>query len=181
MTALPQAPPHAGFVHRRPPVEVLSEDALDTLERGWRRLLLEVGVRFDHPDAQRRLRDAGQRVDDDGVARLDPDWVQETVATAPASFALEARNPARSVRIGGDALVLANVAGPPFVLEDGVRRDATLHDLERFIRLAHVMDEVDSQGSLPREPTDAPLDSRHLDAHLAEIPRSDKPHPVAVF
>jgi trimethylamine--corrinoid protein Co-methyltransferase len=172
---------NAAFVNRMAPVEVLSEDAMATLERGWRRLIAEVGVRFDHPAAQRLFRDAGQAVDDEGVVRLDPDFVLETIAQAPRSFTLHARNPARSVEIGGRSMVFANVAGPPFVLEDGVRRDGTLHDLERFIKLAHVFEEVHSQGCLPCEPSDLPHDSRHLDIVRAAITLSDKPHMGALF
>ncbi|HYW28536.1 MAG TPA: trimethylamine methyltransferase family protein [Gaiellales bacterium] len=170
-----------GFVHRLPPVELLSEDAMALLETGWRRLASEVGVRFNHPVAQELFRGAGQEVDDEGVVRLDPDFVLEAIAAAPRCFTLRARNPERSVVIGGDHLMVSNLAGPPFVLEDGVRRDATMHDLERFLMLAHVYDVIDSQGCLPCEPTDLPLDSRHLDIQVAALTLSDKPHMGALF
>ncbi|MEY2515623.1 MAG: trimethylamine---corrinoid protein Co-methyltransferase, partial [bacterium] len=111
-----------GFVNRMPRYEVLSEDAMATIERGWRRLMSEVGVRFDHPAAQRLFREAGQAVDDEGVVRLDPDFALEQIALAPATFELRARNPERTVTIGGNHMVFTNVAGPPFVYEDGVRR-----------------------------------------------------------
>ena len=42
--------------------EDLRGDAMATIERGWRRLMSEVGVRFDHPGAQRLFREAGQAV-----------------------------------------------------------------------------------------------------------------------
>jgi trimethylamine--corrinoid protein Co-methyltransferase len=170
-----------GFVNRMPRYDILSEDAMATIERGWRRLMTEVGVRFDHPEAQRLFRHAGQDVDDEGVVRLDPDFVLEQIALAPASFELRARNPARSVTIGGDHMVFTNVAGPPFVLEDGVRRDATMGDFGRFIKLAHVYGEIDSHGGLPCEPSDLPFDSRHLDMQVAALTLSDKPHMGALF
>ena len=65
--------------------------------------------------------------------------------------------------------------------EDGVRRDAAMGDFERFIKLAHVYDEIDSQGGLPCEPSDLPFDSRHLDMQVAAITLSDKPHMGALF
>jgi trimethylamine---corrinoid protein Co-methyltransferase len=170
-----------GFVNRMPRYEILSDDAMATIERGWRRLISEVGIRFDHQGAQRLFREAGQRVDDEGVVRLDPDFVLEHIALAPASFELRARNPRRSVTIGGDHMVFTNVGGPPFVLEDGVRRDAVFDDLERFIKLAHVYDQIDSQGGHPCEPSDLPLDSRHLDTQFAALTLSDKPHMGALF
>ena len=39
------------FVNTMPRYEVLSEDGLDTIERGWRRLVSEIGIQFDHPRA----------------------------------------------------------------------------------------------------------------------------------
>lgn len=170
-----------GFTNRMPRYEILSEEAMATIERGWRRLISEVGVRFDHPEAQRLFRVAGQQVEDDGVVRLDPDFVLETIALAPASFELRARNPRRSVTIGGDHMVFANIGGPPFVLEDGIRRDAVMGDFERFIKLAQVFDEIDSQGGHPCEPSDLPFDSRHLDMQVAALTLSDKPHMGALF
>ncbi len=169
------------FENRTPPVEPLSGEAMATLEQGWRRLMSEVGVRFDHAGAQRRFREAGQSVDDEGVVRFDPDFVLETIAQAPSSFTLRARNPARSVTVGDNFMTFSNIAGPPFVREDGVRRDATMADAERFLKLAHVFDELDSQGGLPCEPSDLAVETRHLDLQLAALTLSDKPHLGAVF
>ena len=142
-----------GFVNRMPRYEILSEEAMETIERGWRRLMSEVGVRFDPRRAARSSARPGQSVDDDGVVRLDPDFALEQIALAPASFELRARNPERSVTIGGDHMVFTNVAGPPFVYEDGVRRDAPMGDFERFIS-SPTSCEIDSQGGLPCEPSD---------------------------
>src|SRR5207247_9901869 len=53
------------FVNRMPRFEVLDEDAVATLERGWRRILTDVGVAFGDPEAIALLRAAGQRVEGD--------------------------------------------------------------------------------------------------------------------
>ena len=87
------------FVNRMPRFEILDEDAVATLERGWRRILTDVGIEFDHPEAVALLRAAGQRVEGQ-VAFLDPDFVLEQVAKAPAAFDLQARNPEHTVKIG---------------------------------------------------------------------------------
>jgi trimethylamine--corrinoid protein Co-methyltransferase len=55
------------FVNRMPRFEVLSADAMATLDRGWERLATEVGVRFDHPRALDLFRQAGQVVDGEVV------------------------------------------------------------------------------------------------------------------
>ena len=60
------------------------------------------------------FRDAGATVDGERV-RFDPGHVRALCATAPRSFTQLARNPARSVEIGGDSVVLAPAYGSPFV------------------------------------------------------------------
>jgi trimethylamine---corrinoid protein Co-methyltransferase len=155
--------------------EVLSEDAMATIERGWRRLLQDIGIAFHHPEALRLFREAGQIVEGD-VVRLDPDFVLELVAGAPSTFALRARNPERSFPVGGDVMNFIPVQGPPFVREGDVRREGTLGDFCRFAKLAQVYDDFDTAGNLPCEPNDLPIDSRHLDMQLALLTLTDKPY-----
>jgi trimethylamine--corrinoid protein Co-methyltransferase len=100
------------FTNRMPRYEILGEDAIAALERGWRRIVTEIGVDFALPECVEALRDAGQDVDGERV-RLDPDFVLEQVAKAPPAFEVRARNPDRSIAIGGDTF--ASVYGPPFV------------------------------------------------------------------
>jgi trimethylamine---corrinoid protein Co-methyltransferase len=161
------------FVNRMPRYEVLSPDALDTIERGWRRLVSEIGVQFDHERALALFAAAGQSVDGDRV-RFDPDWVLEQVAKAPSEFAMRARNPAHDLRIGGDHMIFAPTQGPPFVRMGDERRDGTIADLERLIMLTQMFDELDTPGGNICEPDDVPLDSRHLVQNLALITLSDK-------
>ena len=80
------------FVNRMPRYEVLSEDAMATLDKGWRRLMTEIGVEFLDDRALELFRQAGQKVEDHTVF-LDPDFVLEQVAKAPREFDLQARNP----------------------------------------------------------------------------------------
>ena len=163
------------FTNRLPRYEILSPDAIETLERGWRRIISEIGVDFALPEAVDVLREAGQSVDGDRV-RFDPDFVLEQVAKAPPSFSVRARNPERSFTIGGDGMVFASVYGPPFVREGDVRRDATMHDFERFVKLSQSFEELDTPGGTICEPNDVPLDSRHLDMVYALQTLSDKPY-----
>jgi trimethylamine--corrinoid protein Co-methyltransferase len=158
-----------------PRFEILDPDAVAVLERGWKRILTDVGVSFDHPEAIALLRGAGQRVEDD-VAFLDPDFVLEQVALAPEEFDLQARNPERSVHVGGDGMLFASVYGCPFVREGDVRREATMDDFERLVKLSHSFPQIDSPGGVICEPGDRPLDSRHLDMTYALQTLSDKPY-----
>lgn len=161
------------FENKMPRYEILSEDAMASLETAWRRLMTEVGVEFMHEDALKLFRDAGQKVVDNTVF-LDPEWVLEQVAKAPKEFDVQARNPANNVHIGGNNMVFSGVYGPPFVREGSVRRDAMMEDFNNFTKLAQSYDELDSAGGIICEPYDTPLDSRHLDMILALQTLTDK-------
>ncbi|MEO9174340.1 MAG: trimethylamine methyltransferase family protein [Gaiellales bacterium] len=161
------------FVNKMPRYEILSEDAMATLDRGWRRIVSELGVEFDHDGALELFRAAGQTVEGQNV-KFDPDWILEQVAKAPHEFDVQARNPANSVHIGGDHMVFSCVYGPPFVLEGKVRRNALMEDFRNFTKLAQSFPELDSAGGIICEPDDTPLDSRHLDMIYALQTLTDK-------
>jgi trimethylamine---corrinoid protein Co-methyltransferase len=162
------------LMNEMPHYEILSEDAMAVLERGWKRIVSELGIEFRHPDATDAFRKAGQQVEG-SVVKLDPEFVLEQVAKAPHSFELRARNPDRTLRIGGRSMAFLPVYGCPFTREGDQRRDATFDDYQRFVKLSQVFPEMDMAGGTLVEPNDRPLDSRHLDMVLALMTLSDKP------
>src|SRR6478736_3255684 len=161
------------FVNRMPRYEILSEDAMATLDKGWRRLMSEIGVEFMSDRALDLFRKAGQRVEDNTVF-LDPDFILEQVAKAPREFDVQARNPENSIHIGGDSMAFGAVYGPPFVREGEVRRDASMDDFRNFTRLSQSFSVLDSAGGIICEPENTPLDSRHLDMTFALQTLTDK-------
>jgi len=161
------------FVNKLPRYEILSPDAVETLERGWRRIVSELGVEFLLPEAVELFAQAGMRTEGDNVW-LDPDFILEQVAKAPRNFDVQARNPAHNVHIGDDSMVFSSMYGSPFVRQGDVRRDATMDDFRNFAKLAHAFPELDMTGGTLVEPNDTPLDSRHLDMVLALQTLSDK-------
>ena len=161
------------FVNTMPRYEILSADSIAVLDRGWRRIVSEIGVQFAKPEAVELFAKAGQQVDGE-VVKLDPEFVLEQVAKAPREFDVQARNPANNVHIGGDHMVFSAVYGCPFVREGDVRRDATLDDFRRLAMLSQAYPELDSAGGVICEPNDAPLDSRHLDMIYALQTVTDK-------
>ena len=168
------------FEKRVPHYELLSEDAMATIEGGWRRLISEIGVEFLHDDAVEMFRKAGQRIEGQ-VVHFDPDFVLEQVAKAPSEYDLVARNPDHTVRVGGRHMFFAPTQGPPFVREGDDRREATMADFEQFCRLSQAFAQLDTPGGLCCEPNDRPLDSRHLDMVLAVQTLTDKPYMGAVI
>jgi trimethylamine--corrinoid protein Co-methyltransferase len=163
------------IVNGLPRYEILTGEAMETLDRGWRRIVTELGIEFILDEAVEEFRRAGQTVEGQ-VVKLDPEFVLEQVAKAPRQFELQARNPERSVPIGGDNMVFSAVYGPPFVRQGNERRDAAMADFENFVRLAQSFPQLDSPGGTICEPNDRPLDSRHLDMVFALQTLSDKPY-----
>src|SRR3954447_17846480 len=147
---------------------------MQELDRGWRRIVSELGVDFLHDEAIAALEAAGQQVDGE-LVRFDPDWILEQVAKAPHEFDVQARNPDRDIHIGGRLMVFSAVYGCPFVRRGLERREATYADYENLVRLAQAFPQLDTPGGTICEPNDKPLDSRHLDMVYALLTLSNKP------
>jgi trimethylamine--corrinoid protein Co-methyltransferase len=160
---------------------MLDEEALARIEAQAFRLLETVGIEFrGDPAALQRWQSAGAEVTETRV-RTAPELVRQLLASAPAEFTQVARNPARSVRIGGEHQVFAPVYGSPFVrdLENG-RRYGTLADFQRLVQLTHQLAPLHHSGFVTCEPCDIPVSTRHLDMLLAHMVLTDKPHLGAI-
>lgn len=163
------------YIRRRiPDVELLSSEAVEVIEANAETILQEIGIEFRRDAESLRLwREAGADVRGERV-RIPRGLCRRLIATAPREFTLHARNPARSVRFGGDATVFSPVGGPPFVSDlDRGRRYGTLADLHNFIRLAHVAPAIHFMGGCMAEPMDVPEGKRHLDVQYAFFRYSD--------
>ncbi|MEM8653892.1 MAG: trimethylamine methyltransferase family protein [Pseudomonadota bacterium] len=168
----------ARFIERNiPNFEVLTEEALQIIEHNAETVLEEIGVNFpDNPAALQRWRDADADVTGDRV-RIPRGLARKLCETAPSNFTQHARNPARSVDVGGKNLVLAPVYGPPFVRDaDGGRRYATMQDFRNFVKLGYMSKWLHHSGGTVCEPTDVAVNKRHLDMLLAHMTLSDKPY-----
>lgn len=167
----------ARYIERNiPNFEILSPEALDIIETNAETVLAEIGVCFvNNPAALERWRRAGADIDGERV-RIPRGLARKLCETAPARFTQHARNPARNVEIGGKTLVCAPVYGPPFVRDsEGGRRYATMDDFQKFVKLGYMSRWLHHSGGTVCEPTDAPVNKRHLDMLLAHMTLSDKP------
>ncbi|MEO0831127.1 MAG: trimethylamine methyltransferase family protein, partial [Pseudomonadota bacterium] len=167
----------AKFIERRiPDLEILDDAALEQIEDAAETVLEQIGVTFaENPEALQRWRDAGADVQGDRV-HIPRGLARSLCATAPSTFTQSARNPERDVVIGGRNLVLAPVYGPPFVRDQqGGRRYATIEDFRNFVRLGYMSKWLHHSGGTVCEPTDVPVNKRHLDMLFAHMELSDKP------
>jgi trimethylamine--corrinoid protein Co-methyltransferase len=149
---------------------------LEIIEHNAETVLEEIGVVFsDNPEALKRWTEAGADVQGNRV-HIPRGLARKLCSTAPSRFTQAARDPSKSVEIGGKSLVLAPVYGPPFVRDaEGGRRYATMDDFKKFVKLAYMSKWLHHSGGTVCEPTDVPVNKRHLDMLLAHMTLSDKP------
>ena len=91
-------PPFAPLRNPFASFEILSADQIEAIHAASLQVLAEIGINFLLPEARTILAAAGADVEGSGPrVRFDPAFVEERIATAPATFTLHARNPAHSV------------------------------------------------------------------------------------
>jgi len=136
------------FISRKIPLyETLSEEGLEIIEHNAETVLEEIGIEFrEDEEALEIWKNAGADVDGERV-RFPRGMCRELIKTAPSSFVQHARNPERSVTIGGNNTVFAPVYGPPFVRDlDQGRRYATIEDFQNFVKLAYMAPAIHHSG-----------------------------------
>ncbi|MEM9144930.1 MAG: trimethylamine methyltransferase family protein [Pseudomonadota bacterium] len=171
------AAPLPGPTRRQiPPLALLDDAALAAIEDQADWILNEIGVEFrGDPTALALFREAGAEVVGERV-RFAPGQTRALCATAPRQFQLLARDPALSVTLGGDHVVLMPGYGSPFVTDlDRGRRYATLEDFRNLVRLAYASPWLHHSGGTVCEPVDVPVNKRHLDMIQAHLTLSTKP------
>src|ERR1700685_2930444 len=159
-----------------PYYEVLSTEGLELLEHNADTILQEIGIDFrDDPESLQLWRDAGAD-GQEGGGRFPRGMCRSIVkATAPQEFTQHARNPERTVLIGGNRTVFAPAYGSPFVrnLDDG-RRYARIEDFRNLVHLTYMSTALHHSGGTICEPVDLPVNKRHFDMVYSHLKYSDK-------
>ncbi len=159
-----------------PSYQLLSDADLTAIERQSDWLLENVGIVFQRDQTALDLfAEAGGTVLNSRVT-FEPGLVRNLCATAPEQFQLHSRDPRHTVTVGGNHVVLMPGYGSPFVndLEKG-RRYATLVDFENFVKLTYLSPYLHHSGGTICEPTDVPINKRHLDMVATHLRLSTKP------
>ena len=156
--------------------DILSEEGLCLIEENADTILREVGMDFtDDPEILELFRAAGADVQGNRV-RFEPGHPRSIVqATAPSQYCQYARNPDNHVMIGGNNTVLCPSFGPPFIhnLDEG-RRYGTLDDFHNLVKIHQMIPWLHHSGGVVCEPTDVPVNKRHLDMLLGHFRYSDR-------
>ncbi|MDX1710109.1 MAG: trimethylamine methyltransferase family protein, partial [Rhodovibrionaceae bacterium] len=163
-------------VHRPPPVEILSAEQVEEIHARSLAFLESDGVEVLSARGREVLRAAGAEVDEAaGRVRLDRGLTEALIQKAPPSFRLIARNPDRSLDVGGRAMVFTAVSSAPNAASlEGGRRPGCQRDFRDLLRLAQALNTVHALGGYPVEPTDLPPATRHLDCVADFVRLTDK-------
>lgn len=157
------------------PLNLLSPEGIERIHAAVLDIVETIGVDFRDAVALDDWRKAGARVDGQRV-HIDRAMLMELIGQVPAAYTFHARNPERSVQVGGDNSIFANCYGAPFVYDlDGNRRPSLLADTQNFLRLAQMSPAMHVSGILPVEPQDIPVPQRHLDLVNSALQLTDKP------
>jgi len=164
----------ATLENRLPPLELMTPEQIERIHEASLAILEEVGIEFRDPVALQQWRDAGAEVEDQRV-RADRALVMSLIKSIPASITLHARNPERTVELGGNRSIFVPMTGAPYLRDlDDVRRGPTLDDLANFHKLAHMLPALHSSAHHIVEPMDHPVAHRHLRITYSSIKHSDK-------
>lgn len=157
------------------PLELLSADEVAHVHASALEVLRRDGIRVLLPEARLIFETAGALVDEDTqLVRLEPELVDQSLASAPGSFELLGRSPERTVTLGGRHLATVPVSSPPAVSDlDGGKRTGNLDDFRDLVRLTQSFDVLHVTGPCV-EPQDVPLPFRHLQSCLAYLTLTDK-------
>jgi len=155
-----------------------TDEQLELVEHNADTVLEEIGIEFrDFPRALELFKEAGAEVTG-ALVRFPRGMCREIIQkNAPAQFIQHARNPAKSVVIGGNNTVLVPAYGSPFVRDiDNGRRYANIEDFQNFVKLAYLSPSLHHSGGTVCEPVDLPVNKRHFDMVYAHMRYSDKPY-----
>ncbi|MDI3338301.1 trimethylamine methyltransferase family protein [Defluviimonas aestuarii] len=159
-----------------PTYDIMSEENLLKIEAAADRILAETGIEFRDDDTAIDLwKRAGAKVEG-LLVKFEPGMLREILKAAPAEFTQHARNPENTVQIGGRNVVFSPSYGCPFVMDlDRGRRFGTIQDFENFVKLAQSSPWFHHSGGTICEPTDIPVNKRHLDMVYSHLRYSDRP------
>jgi trimethylamine--corrinoid protein Co-methyltransferase len=137
-------------------------------------ILEKVGIKLHHSAICSIIQKNGIKVKD-RIAYFTEEQVMAWVAKAPGKFTIHARNPQHDALIGGGQPQYAGGYGSSAIIDaGGNRRDATLKDYIRFIKLVQQCDGFRLNGGILVQPTEIPAAQTHAAMAYATMLYSDK-------
>jgi len=163
------------LLRKIPVYEIVPDEAIELIHDESMKILEEVGCEFRDDEAIAMWKAAGATVKDTRVY-FDRHMLMDLISKVPSEFTLNARNPDRTVRVGGKNSIFIPMYGAPYIRDlDGNRRYGSLEDLNNFHKLAYMAPALHSSSSIICEPMEIAVPKRHLHIIHSALKHSDKP------
>jgi len=158
-----------------PVYEVVNAEGVEQIHELAMRIVERIGVDFRDAESLDIWKKTDAEIQGERV-RVSRDTLMALVDQAPSEYVHHARNPERTVTVGGRSMVVSPSYGPPYIYDlEGKRRTATLEDLHNLQKLNHMAASVHIAGGPVVEPMDIPVPHRHLYMAYSGFKYSDKP------
>ena len=159
------------------PVRLLDEAQIEKIHDASMSILETTGMRIDDDRTRKLFKSAGAEVNEgEKIVKFDRDLIVELISTVPEKFTIHGRDPQKKLTMGGNHIIFSSVGGPPFASDlDRGRRSGSYADMCEFLKLVQMLNVIHMEGGCPIEPTDLPVQTRHLDIYLANCLYLDKP------
>jgi trimethylamine---corrinoid protein Co-methyltransferase len=162
-------------VRNIPTYDILAVDGLEAIDDHAMKILETTGIEFRDDASAEIWRGAGADVTGHRI-RIPRALIRQLIATIPEEFDYHARNPDRSVRVGGRHMIFGPAYGTPNLIDiDGVRRQATAEDMTTLMKLHQVNPALQYNGGYTLEPMDIAVPHRHLHMVERSFLHTDKP------
>ena len=157
-----------------PLTEPMNVEEIEKMDDASLSILEEVGVEFHDPIALEHWKEAGADVKGERV-HFDRGLIKELIKSIPENITMHARDPRKSLQIGGDNSIFVPMTGAPFLTDlENKRRMPTLDDLANFHKLSHMLPAIHSSAHHIVEPMDHAISHRHLRITYSSMKHSDK-------
>lgn len=157
-------------------LDILSRSDIETIHQATLTVLEDVGVRFPSETALEVWSAHGANVDwDSQIVKIPAVLIETAMRTAPPTFVLAARDPAKDLPLDGNHVYLGTDGCGTEVLDliTGHRRRSCLQDVRDIARIADFLPEIAFHW-VAVSAQDCPKETRGLHELLAVFDNSDK-------
>jgi trimethylamine--corrinoid protein Co-methyltransferase len=137
-----------GFTRKYPPLNILSEEEVQSIHQGALYVLQKTGMRIEHQKGLALCAENDCEVDlEERIVRF-PSWlVEESLRKCPSRYVIKARDPAKHVMVGGDTVHFMQGMGMRYVdLETWETRPASVQELREAKIVADALDNLHFDG-----------------------------------
>ncbi|MCG8616203.1 MAG: trimethylamine methyltransferase family protein [Desulfobacterales bacterium] len=141
-------------------LQPLNPEQIEIIHSAAMRILSRVGVAFKEPEAVDIFKQHGFKTEGE-IVFFEEAQVRKALETVPREFTIQARNPDKNIRIGGEHFAFGPAWAAPFVIDsDGTRRNGSLTDQENLCKLVQTSAYLDlAAGSMAVPAEFAPKDA----------------------